>query len=119
MQPAPEQTYQVLITHTSTVKTKDEQRWQATLLGFPFIIEEALSRDQAIAQIKERIADMVTNAEIVTLHAPALTVAANGSSDELAAQGWGDHGIFKNDPDALRIFDDIEQERERNLVGGE
>ncbi|MEZ4869419.1 MAG: hypothetical protein R3C14_49305 [Caldilineaceae bacterium] len=118
MQLASEQTYRVLITHTTTTKTQ-EQHWQATLLGFPFIIEEAFSRDQVLMQIKERITDMVANAEIVTLHAPALSVTANGSSDELAIQGWGDRGIFKNDPDALQIFDDIEQERNRHLVGGE
>ncbi len=119
MQSVTEQTYQVLITHTPSVKIENGPRWQATLLAFPSISEEGVSRDQVLAQIKRRIADMVAHAEIVTLQAPAVAVTKNGTDDALAAQGWGDHGLFKNDPDALQLFDDIEQERNCNLVGGE
>lgn len=119
MQAVAEQTYQVLVTHIPAVKIENGLRWQATLLGFPSITEEAGSRDQVLAQIKRRIADMVTHAEIVTLQAPALSVAENGASDELVTQGWGDHGLFKDDPDALQVFDEIEKERNRNLIGGE
>ncbi|MCB0062129.1 MAG: hypothetical protein KDE19_08445, partial [Caldilineaceae bacterium] len=54
--------------------------------------------------------------EIITVQAPAISVTANGTDDELTAQGWGDHGFFKDDPDALQIFDEIEQERDRNFV---
>jgi len=43
----------------------------------------------------------------------------NGTDDDLAAQGWDDHGLFKDDPEALKLFDEIEEERDRNLVGSE
>jgi hypothetical protein len=119
METVTEQTYQVLITHTPAMKAGNRQLWQATLLGFPSISEEGVSRAQVIAQIERRIVDMVAHAEIVTLQAPALPVTANATDDELTAQGWGDHGLFKDDPEALQIFDEIEQERERNLIGGE
>ena len=118
MQTSIQQEYKVLMTHSPATKAKGSQRWRATLVGFPDIVEEASSRNQAIKQIEQRLADMLTHAEIITVHAPTQPSAANGSTDELAAQGWDDHGIFKDDPAALQIFDEIEQERARNLVGG-
>lgn len=119
MSNAIEHEYKVLMTHSPVVKAKGSQRWRATLLGFPYIIEEASSRDQAIHQIKARLADMLTHAEIVTLHAPTFSLEANGAGNELTAQGWGDHGLFKDDLAALQIFDEIEPERDNLFVGGE
>ena len=40
-------------------------------------------------------------------------------ADALVAQGWDDHGLFKDDPEALQLFDEIEEERDRHLVGNE
>lgn len=40
-------------------------------------------------------------------------------TDTLPAQGWDDHGLFKDDPEALQLFDEIEEERDRHLVEGE
>jgi hypothetical protein len=118
MQTVSEHEYRVLMTHSPAAKTKGGQRWRATLLGFPFIVEEAFSRDQAIAQIKAHIADMLTHAEIITLHAPAFPIEVNGISNELTAQGWDDHGLFKDDVAALQIFDEIEHERDSYPIGG-
>lgn len=117
MQTVAQQEYKILMTHSPTAKTKGEQRWRATLLGFPNIVEEAFSRDQALKQIEARLADMLTHAEIITLHGPALPVEANSSHDELAVQGWDDHGLFKDEPDALQLFDEIERDRDNHLVG--
>ena len=117
MQVTTEQAYQVLLTRTPMTEQKDGDRWWATLLGFPFIVEEATSRDQAIIQLKSRITDMVTHTEVITVHAPALPVEINGTNDELTAKGWHDFGMFKEDDFALQLFDEIEQERDRHLVG--
>jgi len=117
MQTIPQQEYKVLMTHSPMAKTKGKQRWRATLVGFPDIVEEALSRDQAIKQIEARLADMLAHAEIITLHGPALP-ATNGLNDDLSTQGWDDHGLFKNDPAALQLFEEIEQERNKQAVGG-
>jgi hypothetical protein len=62
---------------------------------------------------------MLTHLEIITLHAPAFPLDLNGTSDELTAQGWDDHGLFKDDLAALKIFDEIEQERDNLFVGSE
>ena len=47
--------------------------------------------------------------------ATALPSALNGD-DQLAAMGWDDYGIFANDPEALKLFDEIEEERNKNLI---
>lgn len=112
MQTIAQQEYKVLMTYAPTTKAKGEQRWRATLLGFSDIVEEALTRDQALKQIEARLADMLAHAEIITLHGPALPVEVNGSSDELVALDWDDHGLFKDDPDALQLFDEVERERD-------
>jgi len=122
MQTAIEQEYKILITHAPESNEQDGQigqRWWAMMLDFPFIVEEALSRNQALAQVERRIATMMSNAEVITLRAPEISLETNGSDDKLIAQGWHDHGLFKNDPGALELFDEIERERDRHLVGGE
>lgn len=117
MQNIAEHDYKVLLTHSTVLPTEGRTRWRATLLDFPTIVEEAFSRAQAIKQIKERIAEMVAHAEIVTLHAPALPIKTPGRQDELAAQGWDDHGLFRDDEEALQLFNEIEQARSSQFVG--
>jgi len=116
------QEYKILITHASEPNGQDgqiSQRWWAMMLGFPFIVEEALSREQALAQVERRITTLINNAEIITLRAPEIPLEMSESDDKLMAQGWDDHGLFKDDPGALELFDEIERERDRHLVGGE
>ena len=117
MQTGTQQEYKVLMTH-SAVMAKGGHRWRATLLGFPDIVEEAFSRDQVIKQIEARLAEMLAHAEIITLHGPALPVDVNKHDDELTAQGWDDYGLFKDDPDALQLFDEIERNRDKYSAGG-
>lgn len=117
MQNLAEHDYKVLLTHSFISKTNTGMRWRATLLDFPTIVEEARSRDQAIQQIKQRIIELLAHAEIITLHAPALPVETQGNGDELTAQGWNDHGLFKDDQAALQLFDEIERARDSQLVG--
>src|SRR5713101_7030920 len=82
-------------------------RWWATVLGFPYIVEEACSREQVIDQLKARIDEITRHAEIVTLTAPALPLGPDGTEQDLATQGWDDHGLFRDDPEALQLFDAI------------
>lgn len=118
MRSATEHEYKVLMLPPLAAIAKGSPRWRAMLLDFPSIVEEAASRDQVIKQIKARLADMLAHAEIITLHTPAFPEAANGAPDELTAQGWDDHGLFKDDADALQIFGEIERTRDSHLVGG-
>ncbi len=105
--------YKVLVTHSPTSKPNAQQgHWRAIVLGFPDLIEEAGSREQVLRQIQSRIGELLRRAEIVTVTAPLPAE----DTDVLRAQGWDDHGLFKNDPEALRLFDEIEEERDRQMV---
>jgi len=110
--------YKVLLTHQPLpVPTGGQQwQWRAMVLDFPSIVEEAFSREEVLNQIKVRIDEITRNAEVVILTAPALPLAQE-SPEDLAAQGWDDHGLFRNDPEALQLFDAIEEERNRHPVG--
>ena len=48
--------------------------------------------------------------------APTPLLVTNGTEADLAIQGWDDHGLFKDAPEALKLFDEIEEERDRHLV---
>lgn len=121
MSATPTKEYKVLLTYCPQAEPEGRQEgWRATILGFPYIVEEAVSREQALTQLKVRLEAMTRHAEVVTLTAPALALPENGTDeDELAAQGWNDHGLFREDRDALQLFAEIEDERNRHLIGGE
>jgi hypothetical protein len=111
--------YKVLLTHSPRVDLEGRQEgWRATILGFPYIVEEAASRDQALSQLKARLDAMTLHSEVVTLTAPVLTPPENATEDELATRGWTDHGLFREDQEALQLFEEIEDERNRHVVGG-
>jgi hypothetical protein len=112
--------YKILLTHEPLPEAVDGQpwRWRAIVLDFPSIVEEALSREQVIQHIQARIDDITRYAEVIALTAPALPLVQEGPEDALAAQGWDDHGLFRDDPEALQLFDTIEEERDRHRVGG-
>ena len=138
------QEYQIFLTQIPAHQTNGDSPkpyWWATLLGFPFIVETSDSRHQVLMQVKQRIADMLKNAEIVTVRASELdelgeveplpsSVSAmeeqhNVEEDDdidheqLRAMGWTHYGIFKDDPEALLLFDEIEEERNKHWVGGD
>lgn len=110
--------YKVLVTHLP-VSERNRSQWRALLLGFPDMVTEADSREQAITQLEERLRNLLRHSEIMTLTAPSTTDWAVNDDDALLAQGWDDHGLFRNDPEALMMFDEIEEERNRHTVGGE
>ena len=112
--------YKVLLTHYSPTDSETQHEgWRATLLGFPYLVAEAASREQALTQLKARLDELTRHSEVVTLTAPALPLPQNGAEDELAVQGWDDHGLLREDREALQLFDEIEEERNRQMVGGE
>ncbi len=112
------QEYQVLVTHLPLGESNGRtERWRAAVLGFPLLAEEAVSREQALSQLQAKLVELSQHSELATVSAPALLPRLN-EPDALHAQGWDDHGLFKDDPEALRLFDEIEQARDSQMVGG-
>jgi hypothetical protein len=121
MSAATNEEYRVLVTHLPASEPNGSPwRWRATVLGFPDIAEEGASREQVIEQIQARLAETLRRSEIVTVTVSTLSSPATTEEDDaLGMQGWDDHGLFKDDPEALKLFDEIEEERDRHLVGNE
>jgi hypothetical protein len=111
--------YKVLVTHLPAGEPNGQQcHWRAMVLGFPDLVAEADSREQVIKQIESLLYETLGHSEIVTVTTPARLLATTYEpEDALLAQGWDDHGLFKDDPEALKLFDEIEEERNRHLVG--
>jgi hypothetical protein len=123
--------YQVQILH---YPTDSGERWRAVVLSLPAVVAEGASREQVLAEVKDRLAGIDSTIEIVTLPIAGLSGSANrngdyseenGSQTEMSllesarAKGWVDYGLFADDPGALELFDEIERERDRHLVGGD
>lgn len=106
-----QQNYQVLIT-----RENGQAAWRAVVLGMPAVSAHADSREKVIEQIRENLSAVLQWAEVITV-TPA--VASNGNQparDDLAAMGWKYHGIFNDDPEALKLFDEIEEERGKHFI---
>ena len=94
--------------------------WQATVMDLPNIVEQACSRQEVIQQIQQRLTEVMRHSEIVALTLPASPASATTENEEaLRAMGWTHYGVFKDDPEALKLFDEIEEERNRHLCGME
>lgn len=88
--------------------------WRATVLGLPELTAEACSRAEALDRIQRRLAEFLCQAEIVTVSVP--TAAALNGASEMEALGYRHFGVFANDPEALRLFDEIEAARNQHVV---
>ena len=101
---------QVLV--TEEIPTENPQKaWRAVVTQMPHLIAEGESREEVIAEIRKLLAGSVRHAEVVTI---PLTNGAQ--EDTLSAKGYRHYGIFENDPEALKLFDEIEEERNKHFV---
>lgn len=102
---------QVLVTE----ETSDDQQnevWRAVVLQMPHLVAEGQSREQVLDSIKKMLNRSVRSAEVVTL-----SLAKHEETDSpLKAAGYGHYGIFENDPEAMNLFDEIEEERNKHMV---
>ena len=106
--------YQVLLTPQPAAAT-EQTCWRATVLGFPDLVAEAYSREQALDRIKASLDELLRRSQIITVTVPAAPAALNGD-DELAALGYRHYGVFADDPAALKLFDEIKEERNQHLI---
>ncbi len=79
----------------------------------PHLVAEGENREQVLAVIKEMLTQSVRRAEVVTL---SLLDQEEEAEDPLAANGYRHYGIFADDPEALKLFDEIEEERNKHIV---
>ena len=82
--------------------------------GWPECNAEASSRDEALAQIRQKLAETVSHSEIVRVDLP---LRDNGTQVHTEGDEWSDYGVFRNDPTWERLFAEIEENRNRRTTG--
>ena len=98
-----------------TEEFSDDQQpevWRAVVLQMPHLVAEGENREEVLAVIKEMLTQSVRRAEVVTLSLSDQEEA----EDPLVANGYRHYGIFADDPEALKLFDEIEEERNKHIV---
>ena len=123
--------YRVQIVH---YPTQAGERWRAVVLSLPALMAEGASREDVLSEIKGRLAEIDSTSEIVTLPVAELARQTNRNGEgsgrngnyaesslieRAIANGWVEYGLFADDPGALELFDEIERERDKHLVGGD
>ena len=107
-------------------KADRDTKWKAQVLAFPQFTAEGASREAVLEEIKEQLASLEAESEIVSIpvqqrqETPVET--APPLDEELAAKlrsmGYEYFGIFADDPGALEVFDEIERLRDQHTFGG-
>ena len=100
-------------------------KWKAQVIAFPQFTAEGSSRDAVLEEIKEQLATLEAESEIVSVpvqqRQETPPEAAPPLDEELAAQlrakGYKHFGIFADDPGALAVFDEIERLRDQHTIG--
>lgn len=106
-------------------KANHATKWKAQVIAFPQFTAEGNSRDAVLAEIKEQLATLEAESEIVRVpirHREELPMEpAHPLDEELAAQlrakGYEYFGAFADDPGAFELFDEIERQRDQHLIG--
>jgi len=126
----------------NVILTPKNGRFLAHVAEFPDCKAEAESRDKALMLIQTRLEEIGRRSEIVQLEIPNLEkkfdkfarsekqndqaklpnlvrvdapIAANDKTMHLETP-WEYFGIFKDDPTWMPMLDEIERERDRNVV---
>lgn len=103
--------YTTLITHIS------DTSWRAVVPALPDCTVEAGSREEALSRIKERIREVVQRTEVLQLDVPAGPTPVKKDQAEQSSQTpWEWAGLFKDDASWIRLFDDIEADRNANWL---
>ncbi len=98
-----------------TEETLDEQQediWRAVVFEMPHLVAEGESREEVLVAIQNILNRSVRHAEVVTMSVPDHIEFAG----PLAASGYQHYGIFAGDPEALKLFDKIEEERNKYFI---
>lgn len=107
-------------------KSNQATKWKAQVIAFPQFTAEGSSRDAVLEEIKEQLATLEAESEIVNVpvrQREGIQLEPAPPLDEelvaqLRAKGYKNFGIFADDPGALEVFDEIEHLRDQHTIGG-
>jgi hypothetical protein len=103
------------VQYTIVITKERNMPWRAVATELPQCVVEAPTRDEAIAEIKNRILKDAPHVEVLKLELPDSLNGNSHDEDSIRSR----MGIFKDDPTLDEMFDEIERRRDQNLIGGE
>ena len=90
--------------------------WRATVPWLPDCTVEAPTRAEALEKIKQCISTVVNQIEVLRVQLPDMPQNVNEPLAAIAQTPWQWFGVFQNDPAWGSIFDDIEQQRDKETI---
>jgi len=91
--------------------------WRAVVPGLPDCVAEAATRTEVLVKIQERIVETVSYTEILQVDVPVSPKSANGHPIKQATP-WQWFGTFRDDAQWGELFEDIDQQRDAQLMDG-
>jgi len=105
--------------YTVLLSKQPDAPWRAVVPYLPDCVAEAATREEALARIKEHIAQIHQNFEIVQVEVPVgplLNGNQQGQPEKTFEERYPYYGAFKDDPWLHELFDEIERQRDATLM---
>ncbi len=98
--------------YTELLSKQPDAPWRALVPVLPDCVAEAATREEALARIKEHIAQIHQNFEIVQVEVPLLNGNQSGQPERTFEETWPYFGAFKGDPNWGAYFEDLDRQRQ-------
>lgn len=103
--------YTTLLTH------QPGSQWRAVVPGLPDCTAEAATRADVLVEIQKRIVETVSYTEVVQIEVPASPKDTEGiAARKPNLMPWQWFGAFRDDMQWQQLFENIEQQRDMQLV---
>ena len=102
--------------YTVLLSKQPDALWRA-VVPVLHCVTEAATREEVLARIKENIAQVHKNFEVVQVEVPLLNCNQPEQSERTFEETWPYFGAFKGDPNWGEFFDEIERRRDETLAG--
>ena len=107
--------------YTTLLTQQPNSLWRAVVPGLPDCVAEAPSRAEVLVKIQARIAETISYTEVLQIEVPASPKNTNGTASEgptHPSKPWQWFGTFQDDAQWKELFEDIEQQRDAQLMDG-
>jgi len=102
--------------YTVVLTKQTDLNWRAFVPGWPECTAEASTRDEALNEIRLKLAEAVSRSEVVRLDLPAPDDKVRFQAEDGPSDEWFDYGIFSNDSTWRQLFAEIENNRNQHLI---
>ena len=98
--------------YTVMLTKQAETQWRATVPVLPGCVVEAATREAALAQIKERLAQTQPHIEFVQVEVPDAPARNGQSIEQPPTETWPYFGAFARDPYWGAFFEELDRQRQ-------